>query len=246
MVYRWLLGERPAGCLGEALLVLLGNPDHFRRRLPDVMALLGELRPEGVFLVGKLEGRPLALTSPRLGGPAAATTVEVAAMAGVRRIVALGYTGGLRLETRVGSVFVARDALGLDGTSLAYQRGAAIPTANGTPPTPAVWAADGPLTTALEASLERSGFAWTAGRMATTDAIMLEDDAMVAALAEQGCGALDMETACLYAVARKLGLAATSLHLVSDNPFLGDTNPAAVHLASFPEALALAAHLALG
>lgn len=93
----------------------------------------------------------------------------------------------------------------------------------------------------LSRALDAEGIAWTAGRMATIDAIVLEDDTMVAALADAGCAALGMETACRYAVSVRLGLAASSVHLVSDSPFLGDTNPTGLHLGAYPRGLAVAA-----
>lgn len=244
--YRWLLGGRPPGCLPPALLMLLGNPDRYRQA--EVEALLGTPRREGVFLVGSVGGEPVAFTTPRFGGPATAMYLEIAAMAGVRRVVALGLTGGLRPETVVGTAFVAREALGLDGTSLAYQHGTAIPIQladEGASPIPRVWPADDALSAALERALDAEGISWTAGRMATIDAIMLEDDAMVETLGAAGCAALDMETACLYAVCQRLGLAASSVHLVSDSPFLGDVNPAGLHLAAYPQGLAVAARALL-
>lgn len=257
MAYRWLLGSRPPGCLPPAMLMLLGNPDRYRRA--EVEAVLGEPRREGVFRVGSFEGTPLAFTTPRFGGPATAMYLEVAAVAGVRRVVALGYTGGLHPKTVVGTAFVAREALGLDGTTLAYQRGSALALLNvGSAVTsvqpapdaegaiaPRVWPADPDLSTALEDALDAADLSWTAGRMATIDAILLEDDALVTALAARGCAALDMETACLYAVCQRLGIAVSSVHLVSDSPYLRDVNPAGLHLAAYPQGLAVAARALL-
>ncbi len=74
---------------------------------------------------------------------------------------------------------------------------------------------------------------------------MLEGDRMVRAVAASDRAALDMETATVYAVAQRLGLRATSVHLVSDNPFLGETKPAEVHRLSYGHVLGLAARVTL-
>ena len=282
LVYNWLLGDRPPGSLGDALLVPLGNAD---RVGAAALSILGTPRQEGVFYVGEVDGRQLAMCSPRLGGPAAAMYLEAAALAGVRRVVAFGYTGGLRPEAAVGTAFVAREALGLDGTTLAYGRGTAVapgllaglPDASRTGPAGApapadtdargvrpiatntwetqpggttgdvarVWPADDALSDRLAALLTADELPWTAGRMATLDAIMLEDDETIETLAASGCAALDMETATLYAVARRHGVRVSSVHLVSDNPFLRETNPAEVHRLSYGRVLALAARAVL-
>lgn len=241
MAYDWLLEGRPVGCLGEALVMLLGNPDHYRPAM--VAEALGEVRQKGTFLVGSLNGRPLALTRPRFGGPIVAMYLEVAAMAGVRRVVALGYTGALRAGVAVGSVFLAQEALGLDGTTAAYQRNTALPGAEALPPR--VWPADAALTERVAQALTAAGLPWSAGRMASFDAIMLEESATVAALVAQGCDAVDLETAALYAVATRSRLAATSLHVVTDNPFQERVGQEHEIRPSRPRALAVAARVAI-
>jgi uridine phosphorylase len=239
MVRGWLVGETPDGGLGCSLLMLLGNPDLFRQTA--VEQVLGPLEPIGAFVRGRISGRPVTLTRPKFGAPICAMYLEAAAMLGVQRVVAMGFTGGLVADVAIGSYFVAREALGFDGITASYARESAIDALPTMPPR--LCPADAHLTDLLESAIAATGARWSAGRIATIDAIVLEDDAMVAKLGALGCHALEMETAAIYTVARRVGIAATSFHIVSDNPFLRETLPSGSHIANYAEGVEIAAGL---
>lgn len=221
----WLLGDRPQGCLGESLLLLFGNPDLFDR--DTLCSLLGHLETVGTFLKGSYDGTEVALTTPKFGAPIVAMYLEVAAMAGVRRVLAAGYVGALCEEARVGDLFIPTAAVGLDGTTRAY----ALTEEQAA--SPALHAA------LLRATGERD-LAHNEGVIVSIDALMLESTALITEWREAGYSAVDLETACLLAVGGALGLECAAVHIVSDSPFEGDTDPGAAHMASRAEQLTIA------
>ncbi len=224
--YNWLLGDHPTGCLPEALLLLLGNPDLFDR--DTVFPLFDDIQSVGAFLTGRYESVEVALTRPRFGAPIVAMYLEVAAMAGVRRVVAAGYVGGLRQEVHVGDLFLPSAAIALDGTTHAYSLGDTQ-----LPGSARLHAA------LLELATQRD-LAYTEGIVVSIDALMLETTALVGEWHEAGYSAVDLETACLFGVGGKVGLDCAAAHIVSDSPFEADVDPGAGHMASRSEQLTVA------
>ncbi|MBM4049938.1 MAG: hypothetical protein FJ279_32985 [Planctomycetes bacterium] len=234
--YRWLLGERPRGCLGENLLLLFGNPDEFDA--PRVKEKFDSVEQVGVFLKGRYrvagqEGL-LSYTTPKFGAPIVSHYVEVAAMAGVKRIISVGYVGGLADDVRVGELFLCDRAMGLDGTTRSYFGG------------PREFAATPRLSAALEKTARAAGVGLSRGTVVSIDALMLECSAWVAEWRAAGYGAVDLETACLFGLGEKLGLECAALHIVSDSPYRSDTDREARHMASLDDQLRIALESMIG
>jgi uridine phosphorylase len=224
--YHWLLGERPGGCLGESLLMLFGNPDLFDAR--TVKGQFEDVQPVGVFLKGRHRGTDVAFTTPKFGAPAVAMYLEVAAMAGLRRVIGIGYVGGLQEEVLVGDLFLPTRAVGLDGTSRSYfgERRAFEATPR--------------LGAELEQGARAAGIGLHRGTIVSIDALMLETREQIEEWHAAGYSAVDLETACLFGLGVKLGLDCAALHIVSDNPFRGDADRERRHRASLSGQVRLA------
>jgi uridine phosphorylase len=223
----WLLQEHKDKGLPPRLLMLFGNSDLFDE--DPVRQQLTDVQRRGVFRVGRgRDGQPVAYTTPLFGAPKVAMYLEVAATAGVRVVVAAGYVGGLVRDASVGSLFVPTAALAEDGTSRAYHQ------PDGPSP------ADPRLTQSILDLAQQRSAPCESGTIASIDAILLEDDALIARCARRGISALDLETGCLFAVASKLGLAAAAVHLVSDNAAQQDIDLEGSHMLGFRTQLNIA------
>jgi len=203
-VAAWLLQGHCQEGLPARLLMPLGNSDLFDER--PLAELFASVERRGVFRVGRTAaGEPVAYTTSLFGAPKVAMYLEVARRAGVEVVIAAGYVGSFVKDVPIGSLFVPTAAIPDDGTSRAYglDRG----------PAPA----DPALTQAIFDAAGARNVPCSAGTVASIDAIMLEDDAMLEGYRRQGASAIDMETGCLFALARHLGMRAAAVHIVSDN-----------------------------
>jgi purine-nucleoside phosphorylase len=146
--------------------------------------------------------------------------LEVARAAGVQAVIAAGYVGSFVKDVPIGSLFVPTAAIADDGTTRAYGLGSGP------------FAADPALTHAVLDSAKANDVASSTGTIASIDAIMLEDDAMLDHYRQRGASAIDMETGCLFALAQRLGLRAAAVHIVSDNAANRDIDPEGKHVLS--------------
>jgi len=141
---------------------------------------------------------------PGVGGPAAALVLEKCIAAGTRRVVSVGFGGGLVPGTRAGDVCLALEAVPDDGVTPHYLAPGHRPQA------------DGRESAALAAALapERRGTVWS------TAAPYRETRDAVAAHRASGVLAVDMETAAVLAVAAYRGVPASAVLVITD--VLGD------------------------
>ena len=206
--YHWLLGDRLPGCLPEGLLLLFGNSDLYRPE--GILSPLEKVERIGGFFTGLYGGQPVAFTTPKFGAPIVAMLLEVAALAGVRRVVGIGYVGGLQPDVRIGDLFVPTRALSLDGTTAAYfgPRHESEPAAA--------------LAEELQRRASAAGVGVSHGTVVSIDALMLETAEQIQEWREAGYSAVDLETACLFAVGAHVGLSCAALHIVSDNQVIRD------------------------
>ena len=211
----WLLQDCVEEGLPERLLMLLGNSDLFDEQ--SMESALGPVQRRGVFRAGSADGTPVAYTTPLFGSPKTAMYLEVAASAGVRSVIGLGYCGGITAEAAVGALFVPASALALDGTTRAYGLGGEA-------------GPDPGLTDSLLNACRERGVPASSGRIASIDAIMLESDEMLADLRGRGAAAVDLETGCLFALAGRLGVSVAAMHIVSDNAAAGDIDERGRHM----------------
>jgi purine-nucleoside phosphorylase len=147
---------------------------------------------------------------------------------GVRNIIACGYVGGIAPEASIGSYGLVTSAAGLDGTSGSYGMGGRD-----------IRASEG-IVNALREIVKARGVACHSAPIASIDALLLEDDRMIGELRSQGYGFIDLETACLFALAQERNAAAAALHIVTDNPTRKAIDAASSHEASFNEQVRLA------
>lgn len=134
-------------------------------------------------------GTPVALISPGVGAPAAVTSLEVAIALGASSIIGCGGAGIVRSGFDVGHVIVPVGAVRDEGTSYHY-----APAEAEVGPHPRALAA-------IDDTLTEAGVPHDRGLVWTTDAIFRETPAKVARRREQGCLAVDMEAAAMFACA---------------------------------------------
>jgi DeoD family purine-nucleoside phosphorylase len=146
------------------------------------------------------DGRPLTIQSTGMGGPSAAIVIAELEALGAKTVVRVGTCGALDASLTLGQLLVATEALAGDGTSRALGAGERVA---GSPEL-------------LERLIAAAGNGDRHGPVVSTD--LFYDDEAGAEEGWRAAGALavEMETATLFALARRRGLRAGSVLLVSD------------------------------
>lgn len=155
-----------------------------------------------------------------VGSPNAAIRLEELRAHGVRHFVAVGSAGSLQKSLHVGELVVCTRAIRDEGTSYHYVR-------------PSTYAHPSvALTDRLRSALREGGLRFRAGTTWTTDAPYRETVEEILGYRRRGVLTVEMEAAAIFAVARKLGLSAAALFVVSDRldetgwePRFGDIGP---------------------
>lgn len=224
----WLSKGDDSISLEPEMLMLFGNPDPLQEE--QLFSPFSRVTSEGVFYRGIYEGRALTFCRPLFGAPIVAMYMEVAALLGVKKVVACGYAGGVLRDIDVGSYVIPSAAYGLDGC-----------TRNYSPEEPFSPSSDS-LTSGLRQFSDLRGARYAVGPIVSIDTPMLEDNAMISDFQDRGYLAVDLETACLHAAGTRLGRQVASVHIVSDNPEQKEEDKGLLHEASFAEQVEIALH----
>ncbi len=160
------------------------------------------------------DGHPLTIQSTGMGGPSAAIVVSELADLGAARLIRVGTCGALRAELALGDLVVATAALSFDGTSRALSAGGSLV------PNPE-----------LLAGLRSSGGTALVheGPVASADLFYDTPPEDARRMLDAGAWAVEMETATLFALARRRGLAAAAVLLVSDVVCLSESGSPTRH-----------------
>jgi uridine phosphorylase len=142
------------------------------------------------------DGEPLTIQSTGMGGPSAAIVFEELCELGVERAVRIGTCGALDAGLSLGDLVVAGEALCFDGTSRAL--GATALAAGDAELTARLAGAGGPT------------------RVVSTDLFYDPRDGIEDAWREEGCVAVEMETATLFRLGERRGVAVACVLGVSD------------------------------
>lgn len=144
------------------------------------------------------DGNALTVQSTGMGGPSSAIVIAELAELGARRLVRTGTCGSLESSLALGDLLIATGALSYDGTSAAL-------------------GADPPLRPDPELlrALQAAGPGVQAGKVASVD-LFYDSEAGEEVWLRSGARAVEMETATLFALARRRSLAAAAVLAVSD------------------------------
>ena len=156
-----------------------------------------------------LDGRPLTIQSTGIGGPSAAIVVSELAQLGARRFVRVGTCGSLRAGLGVGELVVVTEAICEDGTSRALTAVDRTRAEGDDPPRRVVPAPE------LLAQLAAAGVTEQVVAVSTDlfyDRPAGERDRW----AGRGAAVVELEAATVLALARRRGLDAAALLLVTD------------------------------
>lgn len=203
--YRWLLRDFPADEFPEVAVQPLGNPDLFD--LSPLVGRLTDVRQVGTFHFGNYQGKPVAISSSKLGAPAAALALDVMGMTPVSRVFAIGYCGGLQESVHFGDLVIPTRATGDEGTSQHYRQLEQS-------------VADDGMVEALVRVCRNRGHRYHLGCLWSTDGILRETDENIADWSARGMIGVDMETSALLAVAAATGKRAAAILVATDNPLL--------------------------
>jgi DeoD family purine-nucleoside phosphorylase len=147
------------------------------------------------------DGEALTIQSTGMGGPSAAIVISELAALGARRLLRVGTCGALDRSLGLGDLLIASEAIAADGTSRALGADERVPASA------ELLAA---LTAAANGDVRR-------GPVASTDLFYDDSPEREREWVRAGAIAVEMETATLFALARRLdGLQAGSVLIVSD------------------------------
>jgi DeoD family purine-nucleoside phosphorylase len=192
----------PTAPLAERVL-LPGDPGRALRlaqALLDSPRMFNHNRGLWGYTGNSADDRPLTIQSTGMGGPSAAIVIAELAELGARRRVRVGTCGALAPQLALGDLVIVHDAIPQDGASTALGARDAL-------------APDPELAHAL---LGAAGGGARSGSVVSTDLFYDLPDGAVEAWTAAGALAVEMETATLFALARRRGLKAASLLAVSD------------------------------
>ena len=141
-----------------------------------------------------MNGQRLALFHPGVGAPLAVGLLEEVIALGSRKFIACGGAGVLESSIALGHAIIPTAAVRDEGTSYHY-----LPPGREVQPSPVGVAA-------LEYVLKQREVPYLLGKVWTTDAIYRETPAKIKRRKEEGCLAVEMEAARLFAVAQFRGV----------------------------------------
>jgi purine-nucleoside phosphorylase len=148
-----------------------------------------------------VDGKPLSIQSTGMGGPSAAIVITELVALGARRLLRVGSCGGLQDSLALGDLLIASAAFSDDGTSRALSGGEPVLSAS-----PVM----------LDALLGAAGGQVRAGSVVSTDLFYDGPPGAERRWLADGALGVEMETATLFALARRNGFEAGSLLIVSD------------------------------
>jgi DeoD family purine-nucleoside phosphorylase len=146
------------------------------------------------------DGEQLTVQSTGMGGPSAAIVIAELADLGARRLLRVGTCGALDPALALGDLVVATEAIAADGTSRALGASGTLP----------------PDAELLDALVSAADEHVSAGPVVSTDLFYDGPEDGERAWIAAGAVAVEMEAATLFALARRRGLQAAALLLVSD------------------------------
>lgn len=185
---------------GRALLLaqsLLEKPTMFNHNR-GLWGYTGVLRSSHEAGLGG--GLEVTIQSTGMGGPSAAIVIAELAELGARRLIRVGTCGALDPSLRLGELLIATEAIASDGTSRALAGDEAFYP-------------DPELVDALRVA---AGAVVRTGTIVSTDLFYDGPAGEEERWVQAGALAVEMESATLFALARRRGLQAGSLLLVSD------------------------------
>lgn len=150
-------------------------------------------------------GVPVALVSPGVGAPAAVSSLEITISLGATHIIGCGGAGIVQPGFDIGHVIVPTSAVRDEGTSYHY-----APVGAPVAPHPRALAA-------IDDVLTEAGVPHDRGPVWTTDAFFRETHAKVARRRDQGCLAVEMEAAAMFACAAFRGVTYGQLLYAGDD-----------------------------
>jgi uridine phosphorylase len=148
---------------------------------------------------------------PALGAPAAAMAVDSLAVSGVERILVVGSCGTLDPAVRCGDTVIVRDAYSACGAAALYAPGVER------------FGDEARLSGRVAGLLYVDGISVRPVSAVTTDAPYRETPEFLDAWRARGVQAVEMECAAVFAAARRRGVAAGAVLVVSDRPGAGKT-----------------------
>ncbi|MBF6613446.1 MAG: nucleoside phosphorylase [Chloroflexi bacterium] len=158
-----------------------------------IYRLQSEIGTHPVYEIA-LNGKRLAVFHPGVGAPLAAALLEEMIALGCSSFIACGGAGVLDSKIALGHIIVPSTAVRDEGTSYHYL-----------PPGREVSASERGVA-AIEKTLNAHDVDYLIGKCWTTDAIYRETVAKVQLRKAEGCLAVEMEAAALFAVARFRGV----------------------------------------
>lgn len=159
------------------------------------------------------KGRKVLVVNPYVGAAMSVAMIEELAVAGCVNWISCGSAGVLAPGVSVGHLIVPKSAVRDEGISYHYLK-----------PSREVAASPGAVK-AIKATLERHGVPYLLSKTWTTDAFYRETPAKVALRRKEGCAAVDMEAAGVFAVARFRGYTAGTILYGADDVSGKDWDP---------------------
>ena len=148
--------------------------------------------------------RTIGVAGPAVGAPQAVMILEKLIALGARRVIFLGWTGGLNPALSPGDLILPDEAISEEGTSRHYSdERRSKPSSS--------------LLRDITAALKEKDLSFKQGPVWSTDAPYRETVDKVKAFQSQGVLGVDMETSAIFTVSAFRGIEAAALLIVSDD-----------------------------
>ncbi len=185
------------------LIPLPGDLQRMTRLFGEVGSLCFKNNLLRVFqLTGS--SRTIGVAGPAVGAPQAVMILEKLIALGARRVIFLGWTGGLNPALSPGDLILPDEAISEEGTSRHYSNELRSKPSSS-------------LFRDIKAALNEKGLSFKQGPVWSTDAPYRETIDKVKAFQSRGVLGVDMETSAIFTVSTFRGIEAAALLIVSDD-----------------------------
>jgi uridine phosphorylase len=205
------------GCAADEVseIVLMTPIDEFFKSFKERSQVLKEMTGFNRGFNADVDGTRVTVLDSRIGSPLASDCTYYLRFTPCKKVIFTGLIGALQPYIRVGDIVVPIAAVRGEGASKYFVEDEY----------PAV--ADFGLTRALASTLEEvfagSDIKFYYGPIYTTDSFAAETLEFLEHWKSKNLLGIEMETSTIYTLATLLGIQATSVHIVSDNPVTAKT-----------------------